>query len=192
MSLLALISIFFSQWAFAAPPGSQYNPWETADPGCAQWDANCDVNIAQSLSGATDTDLTGSATGSTLYFDGSQWIEDGNTVDLSALGGWTSTLSWATDTNLTGSATGSLLYNDGSQWIDLDLGSQSQILTSSGGQLLWSTPDAMSFTLSWATDTNLTAQGTGSILYYDGTEWIDLDLGTQDQVLTSSGGTLQS
>ena len=37
---------------------------------------------------------------------------------------------------------------------------------------------------------NLTSEGTGSILYFDGSEWIDLDLGTTGQTLTSSGGTL--
>ena len=45
-------------------------------------------------------------------------------------------------------------------------------------------------TLSGLTDTTITSPATGSILYYDGSKWIDLDLGSADQVLTVSGSTV--
>jgi len=42
------------------------------------------------------------------------------------------------------------------------------------------------------TDTNLTSQWTGSLLQYDGSEWIDLDVGTLGQTLSVwAGGTLE-
>jgi len=47
-------------------------------------------------------------------------------------------------------------------------------------------------TLDELTDTNLTAQGTGSTLYFDGTEWIDLDVGTPGQKLVAGTGWVLS
>lgn len=88
-----------------------------------------------------------------------------------------------------------------SKWvyIDPDLLSVDNSWVSNWDALIWNStngqyePSSISWgssTLSWATDTNFTSLAIGSTLYYDGTEWIDLDIGTQGQTLTSSGGTL--
>ena len=45
-------------------------------------------------------------------------------------------------------------------------------------------------TLSGLTDTDITSPATGSVLWYNGSKWVDLDVGTEGQILTVSGDTV--
>ncbi|MDQ6985947.1 MAG: hypothetical protein Q9M91_00930 [Candidatus Dojkabacteria bacterium] len=135
-----------------------------------------------SLSGKTTTDV---AEGTNLYF-----------TDERAQDGVGTALTDTTEINFT--------YNDAGNAITADLidgtiaetrlavlngPADGQILSWNQGsaQMEWINNSGGSSTFSALSDTNLTAVAQGDVLYYDGTDWVNLAAGTSGQFLQTQG-----
>jgi hypothetical protein len=95
------------------------------------------------------------------------------------------TLAGLTDTNIIGQVKGDILVSDGVDWEDIPVGSDGYVLTA-----MSSDPNGVGWypvvtTLADLTDTLITAPAAGHVLVYDGTDWIDLGVGSDGQVLTA-------
>jgi hypothetical protein len=170
----------------------------------------------------TDLTITSEATGSVVYFDGSNWIHlavgsDGEYLKSNA----TSTVEWATPAAggdvtavgdcLTGdcldgadanSGTYIRLWDGDSHYVELNPGditaNRTLATRDAGGTLLISgdtltgdvtaTFDTDGSTAATVTDLTITSEATGSVVYFDGSNWVHLAIGTAGQVLEVSAG----
>jgi hypothetical protein len=87
-------------------------------------------------------------------------------------------------------AQGDTMYYNGTDWIRLPKGTAGQVLTMNAGATApeWAAAAVGSTTLAALTDVDVTGLTTGSVLYYDGTDWVDLGLGTAGQALVVNPG----
>jgi hypothetical protein len=122
--------------------------------------------------------------------------------------GGTADLPEVVDLTITGEQLGSILYHNGTDWIQLPPGSAGRFLSTNGIGLppSWEvSPSAVDATnlangiLRLANDLGGTAsapevvdltisgQAQGSILYFNGTNWVQLSPGTSGQILSTNG-----
>jgi hypothetical protein len=83
-----------------------------------------------------------------------------------------------------GEAQGAVAYYNGTAWVVLAPGTSGQQLQTqgAGANVIWADSGT-----SLPTDLNITGQAQGTILYFDGTNWVVLPVGTAGQVLQTNG-----
>lgn len=102
------------------------------------------------------------------------------------------------DLTIAGEVQGSVLYFDGSNWVELSPGTSGQALLTQGGGAnpVWGSPAPsgsaggdLSGTYPNPTVVDLTISGEaqGSILYFNGTNWVQLSPGTSGEFLQTQG-----
>lgn len=169
------------------------------------------------VDGLTDVEITNAAEGDILYNDTTNWVNlargnNGNLLTLSsgipawvnrtvtagtALSGGGSlgsniTINYAgglddqSDLTITTPTRGDVLTRGASEWGNLALGTNGQVLQSDGTDAIWATIAAGTF--DGLTDTNLTAIAIGDVFYWDGTDVVNLAIGTDGQRLTAGVG----
>jgi hypothetical protein len=165
-----------------------------ADPDWA------DASSVSTFAGLSDTIITTPAQGEVLYFDGSDWLNlavgtDGDYLTTHGAASnptWTTPSSGAfadlTDTVITTPAQGEVLFFDGSDWVNLAVGADGYYLTTHGAASdpTWVAPGTGG-TLAALDDTNITAPAHGGILYFDGSDWVDMSVGTSGYLLATQG-----
>jgi hypothetical protein len=82
-----------------------------------------------------------------------------------------------------GEAQGSVAYYNGTTWVVLAPGTSGQQLQTqgAGANVIWADSGT-----SLPTDLNITGQANGTILYFDGSNWVVLAVGTAGQLLQSN------
>lgn len=85
--------------------------------------------------------------------------------------------------SIPGQVQGDTLYFNGSDWTRLPAGTSGQLLKTNGpaANPSWVTASTT------ATDLNIPSQANGTILYFNGTNWVVLPAGTSGQLLQSNG-----
>jgi len=119
--------------------------------------------------------------------------------------GGTADLPEVNDLTITGQVHGSILYFNGTNWVHLSPGTSGQILSTTGlgSNPQWiSIPDATNSvkgivqltndlggtaTSPEVNDLTITNQVQGSLLYFNGTNWVQLSPGTSGQYLVTNG-----
>jgi hypothetical protein len=166
-----------------------------ADPDWA------DASSVSTFAGLSDTIITTPAQGEVLFFDGSDWVNLGVGTEgyvltthstasdpTWAATGAVSTFSSLSDTVITTPAQGEVLFFDGSDWVNLAVGTDGYYLTTHGAASdpTWVAPGTGG-TLAALDDTNITAPAHGGILYFDGSDWVDMSIGTSGYLLATQG-----
>lgn len=100
------------------------------------------------------------------------------------------TLAELNDTVITAAAAGDVLFYDGTNYINLGIGTAGQSLQVNAGGTApeWATPAAGVTTFAALSDTNITGAAAGDVLYFDGTDYVNLGLGTAGQMLVVNAG----
>jgi ABC-type uncharacterized transport system auxiliary subunit len=108
------------------------------------------------------------ASGQTLVWDGSKFI---------------ATAPVAGDLSITSQAQGSILYYNGSNWVQLSPSTSGFFLKTqgAGANPVWAAQSTI------ATDLSITSQAQGSIVYYNGSNWVQLSPGTDGYFLKTQG-----
>lgn len=155
---------------------------------------------ASTATAAFDNLAPGTTKGDIVVFDGTNHIRVGVGTDgqiLKADSAEASGVVWATaaagvtdindlgDVNITAAAKGDILVFNGTNWVDLTVGSNDQVLVADSTQATGVKWAASSVALNDVTDVTITGATKGDILVYNGTAWVDLSVGTNDQVLTA-------
>ena len=84
-------------------------------------------------------------------------------------------------------ATGDLLYWGGSNWTNLSIGNAGTVVKSDGSNISWGELDS----LEDLSDVNSSmSEATGDLLYWDGSNWTNLGIGSDGKVLKVSSGNL--
>ena len=175
------------------------------------------AGTAGPVDGLTDVVITNAANGDILYFDGTNWVnlgsgDNGNLLTLSsdipawvnrvvtagtALSGGGSlgadiTINYAgaitdqSDVVITDAANGDVWYWDGTDWVNLGIGSAGEVLTVTAGIPAWESGGSATF--DGLTDTNLTAVATGAMLLWNGADWVNIPIGSNDKLLQVVSG----
>ena len=162
-----------------------------------KWAAAATPSI--SLDGLSDVVITSNTKGDLMVCNGTNWIDVGvgsNDQILTADSAQASGVKWAapaalaldglSDVTIAGAVTGDTLVFNGSAWVDLAVGSNNQILTADSGQpagIKWADPAALA--IDGLSDVVITSNTKGDLLVCNGTNWIDVAVGTNDHVLTA-------
>lgn len=137
-----------------------------------------------------DLGITSQVQGSTLYFNGTNWVQlspaqDGYFLTTHNTGNnptWTKQSTIATDFSISGQTIGDLIQFNGTNWVRIANGTTGQFLKANTGTLSnW----ALQSTI--ATDLNIIGETQGDVLYFNGVNWVRLAAGTIGQALITQG-----
>jgi len=149
---------------------------------------------------------TAPTSGQAIVWNGSAWAPadlplaaSGVTgiVRLTGNLGGTATSPTVTNFTISGATTGSTLYYNGSAWVQLTPGTIGQILTANGAAApSWNNVGG-GFTAGGdltgssssqnVVDLTITGESNGSMLYFNGTNWVNRSPGTANYLLTANG-----
>jgi hypothetical protein len=93
-----------------------------------------------------------------------------------------------TDLSITSQTQGSVIYFNGTNWVILSPSTDGYVLTTHGASAnpTWTLVSGGGGT---ATDLSISGQAQGSVLYYNGSNWVQLSPGTDGYVLTTHGAS---
>lgn len=89
----------------------------------------------------------------------------------------------ATDLNLSGETQGSTAYFNGTNWVQLPPSQDGYVLTTHG---VGANP-TWKYLSTVATDINISGEAKGDLLYFNGTNWVNIPAGNDGYVLTTHG-----
>ncbi len=174
---IIILTISFGYVVFASPPDSAYIPGQTLNPSCAPGAANCTVTVPAvsganaditSLSGlTTPLSLTQGGTGTTTT-DGIKTALSLNNVENTALSTWTGSSNLTTLGTIgtgvwQGTAIGDSYISSAATWNAKQTGH------------------------AYLTDIASITASQGDIIYFNGTNWVNLSPGTSGQFLKTLG-----
>ena len=150
------------------------------------------LTIADDAVDGTDISIASEATGSTLYYDGTDWIQLGvGTAGqmLSVNAGatapeWTSatagSLTNLSDVNTATATAGNFLLADGTDFESVALSGDATIAATGALTIADNAVDG--------TDISIASEAAGDVTYFNGTDWIRLAKGTAGQRLVMNTG----
>ena len=150
------------------------------------------LTIADDAVDGTDISIASEATGSTLYYDGTDWIQLGvGTAGqmLSVNAGatapeWTSatagSLTNLSDVNTATATAGNFLLADGTDFESVALSGDATIAATGALTIADNSVDG--------TDISIASEAAGDVTYFNGTDWIRLAKGTAGQRLVMNTG----
>lgn len=139
----------------------------------------------------TDLNLTSEAQGCVAYYNGSNWVvlAPGTSGMFLETQGASANPTWATiptptNLSLTSQAQGDIAYFNGTAWVVLAPGTSGQFLETQGASAnpQWASQSTV------ATDLSISSQTADDLLYFNGSHWARLAIGSGGNVLTVSGG----
>ena len=150
------------------------------------------LTIADDAVDGTDISIASEATGSTLYYDGTDWIQLGvGTAGqmLSVNAGatapeWTSatagSLTNLSDVNTATATAGNFLLADGTDFESVALSGDATIAATGALTIADNSVDG--------TDISIASEAAGDVTYFNGTDWVRLPKGTAGQALVMNTG----
>ena len=150
------------------------------------------LTIADDAVDGTDISIASEATGSTLYYDGTDWIQLGvGTAGqmLSVNAGatapeWTSatagSLTNLSDVNTATATAGNFLLADGTDFESVALSGDATIAATGALTIADNSVDG--------TDISIASEAAGDVTYFNGTDWVRLAKGTAGQRLVMNTG----
>jgi hypothetical protein len=153
----------------------------------------------------TDSAIASPAQGDVIYCNGSHWVNLGHgtsgqvltTNGASANPSWTTVSGTAysfenlTDSGITSPAKGDVIYFNGTSWVNLGHGAVNQVLTQTdvGGNYLPAWENAYVPSFESLSDSGITGEAQGDIIYFNGSSWVNLTHGTSGQFLKTNGAS---
>ncbi len=130
----------------------------------------------------SDISIAGEALGSLAYYNGTDWVTlaAGNNGDLLAVSAGVP--AWQNDNSVSATLSAGNIYVGNATNVATGVAMSGDILMDATG--LTTIQDGSVD----GNDLSLAAQASGSLTYYNGTEWVTLGVGTDGQFLSLSGG----